>query len=66
VIISWETDVMDERIDQSRRRFLGATAMTLAGAPSGGTPVRFKVSLDGQPPGAARGGNVDATAFTFG
>jgi hypothetical protein len=25
-----------------------------------GTPVRFKVTLDGQPPGAARGGDVDA------
>jgi hypothetical protein len=24
------------------------------------TPVRFKVTLDGQPPGAARGGDVDA------
>jgi Thioredoxin like C-terminal domain len=30
------------------------------GPPGQGTPVRFKVSLDGQPPGAARGGDVDA------
>jgi hypothetical protein len=30
------------------------------GPPGLGTPVRFKVSLDGHPPGAARGGDVDA------
>lgn len=40
-------------------RFHARDLHLVMGAPRTGTPVRFRVSIDGQPPGAAHGGDVD-------
>jgi hypothetical protein len=40
-------------------RFQARDLHVVLGPPRPGTPVRFKVSLDGRPPGAARGVDVD-------
>ena len=40
-------------------RFHARDLHLVMGPPGPGLPVRFRVSLDGQPPGVARGGDVD-------
>jgi thiol-disulfide isomerase/thioredoxin len=41
-------------------RFHARDLHLVMGPPTGGTPVRFRVLLDGKPPGAAHGGDVDS------
>ena len=41
-------------------RFHGRDLHLVMGAPTGTPPVQFRVLLDGQPPSAARGGDIDA------
>jgi len=41
-------------------RFYARDVHLVMGPPVGAKPVRFRVRVDGQPPGAARGGDVDA------
>ena len=41
-------------------RFHARDLHLVMGPPRQGTPVRFRISIDGQPPGAAHGLDVDA------
>ena len=40
-------------------RFHARDLHLVMGPPRQGAPIRFRVSIDGQPPGAARGADVD-------
>ena len=54
-----EAAVLDRPGGRILCRFQARDLHLVLGPSRQGTPVRFKVSLDGQPPGAARGGDVD-------
>jgi len=51
--------VLDQAGGRIVYRFHARDLHLVMGAPARGTPVRFRVLLDGQPPGAAHGADVD-------
>jgi len=51
--------VLDEPDGRIAYRFQARDLHLVMAPPAPGTPVRFKVLLDGQPPTAAHGGDVD-------
>lgn len=54
-----EATVLSRPGGRIRSRFQARDLHLVLGPPRQGSPVRFRVSLDGHPPGAAHGGDVD-------
>ncbi|HEV7960706.1 MAG TPA: hypothetical protein VGP01_06710, partial [Rhizomicrobium sp.] len=59
-IIGEQKDVLDRAGGKITFRFHARDLHLVLGPASGGTPVRFKVTLDGQPPGDNHGVDIDA------
>jgi thiol-disulfide isomerase/thioredoxin len=58
--IGRQATVLNEPNGRIVNRFHARDLNLVMGPPKGGTPVRFRVLIDGQPPGAAYGLDVDA------
>jgi thiol-disulfide isomerase/thioredoxin len=56
-----ESAVLNETGGRMTYRFHARDVHLVMGPGPGGKPVRFRVTVDGQPPGASRGTDVDAT-----
>ena len=59
-IIGEQKDVLDRAGGKITFRFHARDLHLVLGPADGGKPVRFKVTLDGQPPGANHGVDIDA------
>ena len=58
--IERQATVLNEANGRIVNRFHARDVHLVMGPPKGGSPVRFRVLVDGQPPGAAHGIDVDA------
>jgi thiol-disulfide isomerase/thioredoxin len=58
--IGSQATVLNETNGRIVNRFHARDVHIVMGPPKGGSPVRFRVLIDGQPPGAAHGIDVDA------
>ena len=57
--IGKQATVLDSSNGRIVYRFHARDLHLVMGPPRPGRPIRFRVSIDGQPPGPARGGDVD-------
>jgi hypothetical protein len=58
--IGRQATVLNEPSGRIVNRFHGRDLNLVMGPPVGGAPVRFRVFIDGKPPGGSRGLDVDA------
>ena len=61
--VTWATAVLNEAGGEIAYRFHARDLHLIVGPETAGTAVKFRVQIDGQPPGASHGGDIDESGF---